>query len=126
MARVSVTNETKATLPRVAFDAIKEAALGKAYKLNVIVVSPARIKKLNTMYRDIEKPTDILSFPLSEDEGEIYLCLPETRKEAKNFDRPYENFLSFLFIHGCVHLKGYDHGATMERIEAKIRSEFGI
>jgi len=110
----------------VAFDALKDAALGKAYALNVIIASPARMKKLNTIYRDIEKPTDILSFPVSEKEGEIYLCLPEARKEAKKFDRKYENFLSFLFIHGCVHLKGHDHGGTMETIEAKIRKEFGI
>jgi len=126
MARVSIINETKATLPRVAFDAIKEKALGKDYKLSVIIVSPERMKKLNTIYRDIEEPTDILSFPFSETEGEIYLCLPEVRKEAKKFDRSYENFMSFLFIHGCVHLKGHDHGATMERIEAQIRKEFGI
>jgi ssRNA-specific RNase YbeY (16S rRNA maturation enzyme) len=45
---------------------------------------------------------------------------------AKDFDRSYENFIYFLFIHGCVHLKGYDHGSTMERIEAKFRKEFGI
>lgn len=126
MSRVSVTNETKATPPRVAFDAIKEAALGKDYRLSVVIVSPARMEKLNTIYRDIEEPTDILSFPLSENEGEIYLCLPECRKEAKKFERTYENFMSFLFIHGCVHLKGHDHGATMEAIEAKLRKRFKI
>src|SRR6185312_17479808 len=100
MAKVRISNETKATLPRVAFEDIKEAALGTAYALTVIIVSPSRMKKLNTIYRNIEKPTDILSFPLSETEGEIYLCLTEARKEAKKFDREYENFLSFLFIHG--------------------------
>jgi probable rRNA maturation factor len=126
MKKVIIVNETKLRLPKVAFDAIKDAALGKAYALNVIIASPARMKKLNTIYRDIEKPTDILSFPLSENEGEIYLCLPEARTEAKKFDRPYENFLSFLFIHGCVHLKGHDHGGTMEAIEAKLRTRFGI
>ena len=126
MGKIVISNETKATLPRVAFDAIKEAALGKGYDLTVVIVMPARIKKLNTIYRDIEKATDILSFPVSESEGEIYLCLQEARIEAKKFERPYENFMAFLFIHGCVHLKGHDHSATMERIEAKIRKEFGI
>ena len=125
-ARISLINETSATLPRVAFRAMAQAALGKNYQLTVIFTTPARMKKLNTIYRDIEKPTDILSFPVSEKEGEIYLCLPEARKEAKKFDRKYENFLSFLFIHGCVHLKGHDHGATMERIEARLRAQFGI
>lgn len=122
----NLINETKATLPSVAFARIKEAALGKSYSLNIIIASPAKMKKLNTIYRDKETATDILSFPVSETEGEIYLCLSEARKEAKKFDRTYDNFLSFLFIHGCVHLKGFDHGATMENEETILRKKFKI
>jgi len=124
-----IVNETKATLrksDRVVFRSIKEAALGPDYNLTLIFTSPAKIKKLNTIYRDKEEATDILSFPVSSEEGEIYICLSEVRRQAKDFDRTYENFLVFLFIHGCVHLKGYDHGGTMERIEAKIRKQFEI
>ena len=47
-------------------------------------------------------------------------------KEAIKFDRSYENFLAFIFIHGCVHLKGYDHGGTMEDIEIKVRNKFKV
>lgn len=119
-------NETRARMPRASFRAIAEHALGRDYSLGVIFVDAARMRKLNTIYRDKEAPTDILSFPLGEREGEIYICPSESRREAKNFGRAYDNFLLFLFIHGCVHLKGYDHGATMERIEARIRSQFKI
>ena len=122
----NLINETKATLPRVAFAAIKDAALGKSYKLSVIITTPSKIKKLNAIYRNIEKPTDILSFPLSQNEGEIYISPSETKKEAKKFDRSYENFFSFLFIHGCVHLKGYDHSSRMEAIEIKLRKKFKV
>jgi probable rRNA maturation factor len=108
------------------FHKIKEAVLGKDYDLSWAFVSPQEIQRLNLMYRNMNVPTDILSFPLSKKEGEIYICLSEARKEAKKFDRSYENFLLFLFIHGLVHLKGYDHGSTMERIEAKFRKEFGV
>ncbi len=87
---------------------------------------PARMKELNFMYRNKNEPTDILSFPLSKTEGEMYICLSEAKKEAKKFDRKPENFLAFLFIHGCVHLKGYDHGGTMERLEVKFRRKFKI
>ncbi|MBU6231048.1 MAG: rRNA maturation RNase YbeY [Patescibacteria group bacterium] len=125
-SRFALINETKATLPRVAFRAIKEAILGKAYRLNTIVAAPARMKALNTIYRDKTKPTDILSFPLSDGEGEIYLCPTEARKEAKKFGRPYGNFIAFLFIHGCVHLKGYDHGSRMEKLEERYRRRFKI
>lgn len=108
------------------FEQMKIAVLGKSYDLSVAFVSPARMKELNLSYRNINKPTDILSFPLSEKEGEIYICLSEAKKEAKKFDRAYENFLGFLFIHGLVHLKGFDHGSTMESIEARFRKKFGI
>lgn len=108
------------------FKKIKEAILGKDYDLSWAFITPKKIQKLNLIYRNLNKPTDILSFPLSKTEGEIYICKSESKKEAKKFERDYENFLLFLFIHGCVHLKGYDHGSTMERIEAKFRKHFGV
>ena len=124
--RVDIVNKTKATLPRVAFNAIKEAILGKDYDLTLIIAPDAEIKKLNKIYRDIDKPTDILSFPVSTKEGDIYISVTEAKKEAKKFNRTYENFLAFLFIHGCAHLKGHDHGSTMERLEREIRDKFKI
>lgn len=108
------------------FDKMKEAVLGKEYDLSFTFISAEKMKQLNLTYRNINKPTDILSFPLSKTEGEIYICLSETRKEAKKFNRSYENFIRFLFIHGLVHLKGYDHGSTMERIEVEFRKKFGV
>jgi probable rRNA maturation factor len=121
-----MTNETRASIPRVRFSDMKDAALGTEYKLSLVFTTPARMQQLNKIYRNIDKPTDILSFPLSDTEGEIYISPTESRKEAKNFDRKYENFLAFLFIHGCVHLIGHDHSATMERIEADIRKKFKV
>jgi probable rRNA maturation factor len=105
---------------------MKNAALSPSYNLTLSFIGPTEIKRLNNLYRNKNKPTDILSFPLSKDEGEIYICASESRREAHNFDRPYNNFLAFLFIHGCVHLKGYDHGSRMESIEATLRQKFGV
>jgi probable rRNA maturation factor len=122
----SIINENKEKLPKIPFEEIKEASLGNNYSLSLIFTSPEKMKKLNTIYRNKETPTDILSFPLSKNEGEIYISLSESKKEAKKFDREYENFIAFLFIHGCVHLIGHDHGSTMENIEVKIREKFKI
>jgi len=122
----TLVNETRGSIPRISFAEIKNAILGKGYKLNLIITSSEHIQKLNTIYRNKEHATDILSFPLSTTEGEIYISLTETREEAKKFDRTYENFFAFLFIHGCTHLKGHDHGAIMERIEVKIRRKFNV
>lgn len=122
----NLINETKAKLPRLAFESIKDAILGPEYQLNLIITSPAKIKKLNTIYRNKETATDILSFPLSKNEGEIYISPSEAKKEAPKFNRSYQNFLAFLFIHGCAHLKGLDHGDRMEKLEIKFRKKFQI
>ncbi len=122
----SISNETESKLPPIDFSSIKEAALGPDYTLSLVIISADGIQKLNDQYRQKNVPTDILSFPLSENEGEIYICPSEAEKEAVKFQRKSENFLAFLFIHGCVHLKGYDHGSTMEAIENEICKKFKI
>lgn len=104
-------------LPYVPFLLIKEKILGKRYDLTVVFCTPAESQERNKEYRDKEYPTNILSFPLSKDEGEIYICLSVARRDAKKFDMKYEKFLHLLFIHGCLHLKGHDHGSTLERLE---------
>ena len=121
-----IENPTRASLPRVDFRAIKDTALGKEYQLSLAFVTSREMAELNLKYRDKNSPTDILSFPLDEQSGEIYISLEEAMKEAPKFDREFENFVAFLFIHGCVHLKGYDHGGTMESIETELRSRFNI
>jgi probable rRNA maturation factor len=113
-------------MPDNLFHEIKKAVLGSKYDLSLVFISAKKIQNLNKTYRKINKPTDILSFPLSKTSGEMFICLSETKKMAKEFERPYENFLYFLFIHGCVHLKGYDHGSKMEKLEEKFRRKFKI
>ena len=108
------------------FEMIKQAILGRKYELSLVFITPKKIQSLNKIYRNINKPTDILSFPLSKTSGEIFICKSEAKKMAKDFGRPYENFLAFLFIHGLVHLKGYDHGDKMEKVEIKFRKKFKI
>lgn len=122
----SIQNTTKDTLPNVSFVEMKEAVLGKDYELSVMFIDIEHMTALNLQYRKLNKPTDILSFPISDTEGEIFINLEETKKEAVKFDREYENFLAFLFIHGLTHLKGFDHSSTMESEEEKIRKQFGI
>ena len=107
-------------------ESIKNRILGKDYELSFSFVSPKEISRLNKIYRNINKATDILSFPLSEKEGELYICKSQARKEAKKFDKKYDDFIIFLLIHGMTHLKGFEHGSTMESIESKFRKEFGV
>jgi probable rRNA maturation factor len=122
----TLINPRKAKLPRLAFRSMKDAVLGEGYMLNLVIVDKKEIERLNREYRGKNTPTDILSFPLSRDEGEMYINIEEAKKEAKKFGRSFPNFFAFLFIHGLVHLKGHTHGSTMERLEKKYRGQFGI
>jgi probable rRNA maturation factor len=112
------------TLPSLPFLSIKEKLLGKKYDLTVIFCTPKESQEKNKTYRGKDYPTNILSFPLSETEGEIYISLSTARRDAKNFDMSYEKFLHLLFVHGCLHLKGHDHGSTMEELEDKYLKVF--
>jgi len=121
-----ITKISRSRLPSLPFSIIKDTIIGKKYNLSLVFITSFKIKKLNKIYRNINKPTDILSFPLTPETGEIFICPSETQKERLKFDRTYNNFLLYLFIHGLVHLKGYDHGPKMDKIEEKFRKRFNI
>lgn len=112
------------TLPNVPFLEIKDKLLGKSYELTVTFCTPQESQDRNKTYRDKDYPTNILSFPLDEHTGEIYICLSIARRDAKKFDMTYEQFLHLLVIHGCLHLKGHDHGSTMDSLEEKHLKQF--
>lgn len=111
-------------LPDVPFLLIKEKILGKRYDLTVVFCTPEESRVKNKMYRDKDYPTNILSFPLGENEGEIYISLSTARKDANKFDMSYRKFLHLLVVHGTLHLKGHDHGSTMEGLEDTYLKQF--
>jgi len=123
---LSITNTQKGKLPRLPFAKISQAVLGKEYDCSLVIVSPRKSRSLNKLYRGKDVQTNILSFPLEKNQGEIFIDLETSRKDASNFNRSYSNFIGFLFIHGLLHLKGLDHGAKMEREERKVRRLFKI
>lgn len=125
-AKVVITNKTKGKLPRLPFQRLKDAVLGKDYELSVVFVTDKLSQELNRTWREKDKPTNILSFPLSKTAGEIFIAPAVVRREAPSFDRNVSNFTAFLFIHGLFHLKGFDHGGKMEDEEAKVRKQFSI
>jgi probable rRNA maturation factor len=104
------------------FSIIKNKILGKKYSLSIACVDEKTSKELNRKYRKINKATNILSFPLHKDVGEIILCEAVIKREAKKFSKTFPEFLGFLVIHGMLHLKGHKHGKKMEKEEKKYLS----
>ncbi|MBR3523589.1 MAG: rRNA maturation RNase YbeY [Bacilli bacterium] len=86
---------------------------------NIIFVDDTYIHNLNKEYRGIDRPTDVISFALEDDQsfiktdfkvlGDIYISLDTAKKQAEEYQHSLKREISFLAIHGLLHLLGYDH-----------------
>lgn len=119
-------SSTISSYPNFPYREIKEAILGKKYELSLAFVGTKRAQKLNISYRQKTYVPNVLSFPLDEEHGEIYICPEIAYPEAKDFNLSKEGYIAFLFIHGLLHLKGHDHGDTMESLERRYVKKFAI
>jgi probable rRNA maturation factor len=122
--------------------AIADAGTGEA-ELAVMLTDDSGIRTLNSNWRGIDKPTNVLSFPAlpptgagGPDDappmlGDIAIAYETTRKEADDEQKPFDHHLSHLAVHGFLHLIGYDHekdddAEAMEALEAEILAQLGI
>lgn len=119
MGFCTITNKTKGKLPRLPFVPIKNKILGENYEFGLSLLTPQKQKQINLKYRGKNETTNILSFPLSKNSGEIIIDPIKVKKDAPLFNMTYPQFFKFLFIHGCLHLKGFEHSSTMEKEENK-------
>lgn len=109
---------------------ISESLLNDFYEtipeFSLSFVDPEEIQQLNNLYRDQNEITDVLSFP-SDGEidpesgveylGDILICIQRAAEQAISSGHPLENEIELLFIHGLLHLIGYDHQTEEEKSE---------
>ena len=86
---------------------------------NVIFVDNKKIHEINKEYRHIDRPTDVISFALEDNEeisfdfgrllGDIYISVDKIKSQAKEYGHSEKREMAFLTIHGLLHLLGYDH-----------------
>ena len=116
----------------VLFEQIKIAVLGTKYDLSVAFLIPKEMQRITAerlpkkVKKDPGHTSNVLSFPLSPTSGEILLCPKVAEKECASFGMNKSTYLAYLFIHGCFHLKGFTHSATMESEEKRIMQKFGL
>ncbi len=122
----SLHTQTRKKAPRLPFLAIKEHVLGKRFILSLVIIGDARSRTLNRRYRNKDRPANVLAFPIAENEGEIFLNLRRAAIDAPRFNEKPRTFVAHLFIHAMLHLKGYQHGGTMEQAEQKIMRTFDV
>src|SRR3989344_9252051 len=106
------------------FSKIKNDILGGKYSLSIACVDEKTSREINKKYRNKNKSTNILSFPLRKNLGEILLCSPVIAKETRKFGKTFNQFFGLLVIHGMLHLKGLEHSSTMEELEKKYDEKY--
>lgn len=112
-------------------------------ELSLVLTSDAEVQQLNRDYRQKDKPTNVLSFPLSAQPlkdkptpyptplGDVILAYQTLSREAKEQRKPFEAHLAHLLVHGALHILGFDHelgprhAARMERLEIEILGRLG-
>ena len=103
---------------------LKNKIIGKNYDLSLVFIGDKLSKKLNKKYRKKDKKTNVLSFSLTNNDGEIFININETKRQSRVGKYNFNDFLKYLFIHSLLHLKGYKHSSKMEDEEQKILRKF--
>ena len=108
---------------------------------NIIIVDEEKIQLINREYRNKDSVTDVISFALEDDDtfiktdmrilGDIYICLKRAKDQSIEYGHSFLREISFLTIHGLLHLLGYDHmnsddEKVMFELQERILSEYGI
>ncbi len=101
--------------------------------IELILTTDEEIQKLNKQFRNKDKPTDVLSFPLEDAPntplGSIVISIDTAKKQAQKHSHSVEEEIKLLFIHGLLHLLGYDHeidNGEMREKEKEIIKKFNL
>lgn len=124
--------------------ALEEEEIEDDAEVSVTLVDNARIRELNSEFREIDHETDVLSFPLGDDEGfevdpdtdaillgDIVISLEKAKSQSEEYGHSFKREVAFLVTHSLFHLLGYDHMTPEEETEMfakqeKVLTKFGI
>lgn len=88
-------------------------------EFNIIIIDNEKIHEINREYRGVDRPTDVITFALEDHKdiefedirllGDVYISIEKARSQAEEYGHSLKREISFLTIHGLLHLLGYDH-----------------
>ena len=140
---LSVSEEERAAVRR-AIETVGRLYGAEGAEVSVTLTDDAHIHVINREYRNVDRPTDVISFALTESEepeiigggehevlGDLIISLERMRAQAAEYGHTELRELSFLTVHGMLHLLGYDHMEAEERQEMEeeqraVMKELGI
>ena len=120
-------NEYEKTVKKVLDKCFEEEGLSDSKLIITVTFTiPEEIRKINKEYRNIDRATDVLSFPMFEKEeldemiknkdfmhedvlGDIIISIEKVKEQAEEYGHGFERELSYMLVHGFYHLMGYDH-----------------
>ena len=129
------------TIKKVVEKCYEEENLTKSKMIiTITLTTPENIKKINKEYRNIDRATDVLSFPMFEKEeldkkirnkdflhedilGDIIISVEKVREQAEEYGHSFERELSYMVVHGFYHLMGYDHMEEEEKVEMRKKED---
>ena len=126
-------------IEKAAFTALQHQSVQDGVEMSIVITSDEQLQALNRQYRDVDAPTDVLSFPADfidpENEapylGDIVISFPRAAHQASIAEHAVMEEVQFLVIHGVLHLLGYDHAepyekATMWTAQKEILGHLGL
>lgn len=132
------------------YDEIVKKVLQKCYEeeklldskliITITFTTPEQIHKINKEYRQVDRPTDVLSFPMFERKeleekitkqdfehedvlGDIIISIEKVKEQAIEYGHSFERELSYMLVHGFYHLMGYDHIKEEDKKEMRPKEE---
>ena len=121
---VSIKKTIRGKAPRLSFEKMAKHILGSNYELSLVICGDSLAQRMNKTYRKKSYKPNVLSFPISKNEGEVFLNVHCAKREAKRYRTTLPKRLALLFVHGCFHLKGLKHGSEMENAEERVLRRF--
>ncbi len=118
----------------------EEKLLGSKLIITITFTTPEEIHKINKEYREVDRPTDVLSFPMFERNeleekienqyfehedvlGDIIISIEKVKEQAIEYGHSFERELSYMLVHGFYHLMGYDHIKEEDKKEMRPKEE---
>lgn len=141
----AVTYKLKMLIRRAVLTALEYEKVEEDCEVSITFCDDDKIRELNNKFRSIDRATDVLSFPLFDEEtpeylvpeidcmlGDIVISLERARAQAEEFGHSYEREAAFLAVHSVLHLLGYDHETgeedelDMRKRQSEIMEKMGL
>ena len=138
---IEPNNKYEETIKKVLEQCFKEEKIENSkLSITITLTNPDNIQKINKEYRNIDKPTDVLSFPMFEKQeleekiknedfehedilGDIIISIQKVQEQAKEYEHSFERELSYMVVHGFYHLMGYDHIKEEDKKQMRPKEE---